>query len=92
MSIYNKNMKPNELAKLIGIEEIEIKNFLAKEKIMKIEENFPMSREECVVVASHFIYKLRLRVDRQGEIRKGLMNVFSFNRTEQLFKFLENGK
>ena len=92
LSFYNKTMNPSELAKLIGIEEIDVKNFLAEQKIMKIEENYPMSREECVVVASHFIYKLKLKVDKQGEIRKGLINVFSFKRTEALFKFLDNDK
>jgi ssDNA-binding replication factor A large subunit len=85
-------MKPDELAKLIGVEEIEVKKFLAKEEIMNIEENHPMSREECVIVASHFINKLRLRVDKQGQIRKGLVNVFSFKRTDALFKFLDNDK
>ena len=85
-------MKPYELAKLIGVEEIEVKKFLAEEEIMNIEEDHPMSREECVIVASHFIYKLKLRVDKQGDIRKGLVNVFSFKRTEGLFKFLDNDK
>ena len=83
-------MKPDELAKLIGVEEIEVKKFLAKEEIMNIEEDHPMSREECQIVASYFVNKLRLRVDKQGEIYKGLFNVFSFKRTEQLFKFTEN--
>ena len=52
-------MKPDELAKLIGVEEIEVKKFLAKEEIMNIEEDHPMSRE-CQIVASYFVNKLKL--------------------------------
>ena len=87
-------MEPSELAKLIGIEEKEVKDYLAEHKIMKIDENHPMSKEECTVVASHFINKYKLRSEKQKEIFFGLRspNVFSFKRTEQLFKFLDQDK
>jgi hypothetical protein len=84
-------MKTNNLAKLIGIQVSEVREFLDDQNILKIEEgDFPLSREECVMVASHFINKLGLRREKQQEIRNGLADVFSFKRTEQLFRFLDN--
>ena len=86
-------MKTNNLAKLIGIQVSEVREFLDDQNILKIEEgDSPCSRAGWVMVASHFIIKIRFKREQQQEIRNGLADVFSFKRTEQLFRFLDNEK